>query len=122
MAKPQNPFLARRDAVKESQYQGRLRAQGEIYKMAMLIAAHNKFKAGPGRAADFLLEFIAVKEKIARDIAADIGDSRKKNGEGDPEFLYTKKDLALTLKAIIGLEKWKHLREFFPMLRQYWDV
>lgn len=120
--KPQNPFLAKRDAQKEAEHKQRRLALSEIHIMAMLIAAHNKLKVGPGRAPGFLVEYVAVKEKIARAIQADIGDSRKKNGDGDREFLHTKKDLALTLQKILGPENWTNYREFFPMLRDYWDI
>lgn len=122
MARPKpNPMLAKLEAQKEAEHQQRRRALSEIHIMAMLIAAHNKLKAGPGRAPGLLVEYVQVKEQIAKDIADDIGDSRKKNGNGDREFLHTKKDLAITLKKILGPENWRHYREFFPMLRDYWE-
>lgn len=117
-----NSFLAQRDAQKEAEHKQRLRCLSEIHIMAMMISAHNKLQVGPGRAPDLLAEYVNVKAKIAQDIQNDIGDSHKKNGQGDPEFLYTKKDLAITLKKIFGREMWPHFREFFPMLEQYWDV
>lgn len=120
--KPQNAFLAKRDAQQNASHQYRLRALSEIHIMAMLIAAHNKLNAGPGRAPGLLVEYVAVKEKIAKTIQEDIGDSYKKNGNGDREFLHTKKDLALTLKGILGPDNWRNYQEFFPVLRAYWDI
>lgn len=122
MKKGENPFMNELKRKMEAQYRGRLEAQGEIYKMAMLISASNKFNAGPGRAPGFLDEFLAVKEQIAKEITEDIGESHKKNGDGDKEFLHTKKDLAMRLKEILGPENWNHYKVFFPMLKQYWDV
>lgn len=121
MANKPNPFLAKLEAQKEAEHQQRRRALSEIHIMAMLIAAHNKLKVGSGRAPGLLVEYVRVKEQIAKDIADDIGDSRKKNGNGDREFLHTKKDLALTLMDILGPENWRHYQEFFPLLRDYWE-
>lgn len=122
MAKPQNAFLAKRDAQKEAEYKRQQRAHSEIHIIAMLIAAHNELKVGPGRADFLLAEYIDVKMQIARDLLEDVGDSHKKGGSGDPEFLHTKRDLAVALKRILGPEKWKERRELFPMLQQYWDI
>lgn len=120
MANKQNPFLAKRDAQKEAEHKQRLRCLSEIQIMAMMIAANNKLQVGPGRAAGFLSEYVNVKAQIARDIADDIGDSRKKGGSGDPEFLYTKRNLASRLRRIFG-KSWAQYREFFPMLRDFWE-
>lgn len=122
MANKKNPFLAKLEAQKEAEHRQRVRAHSEIHIMAMLIAAHNALKVGPGRADILLTEYVNVKTQIAQELTADIGDShRKKGGAGDPEFLYTKRNLAATLKRIFGPEKWRHYREFFPMLRDYWE-
>lgn len=120
MANKPNPFLAKLEAQKEAEHQQRRRALSEINIMAMMIAAHSKLQVGPGRAPGFLAEYVHVKERIAKDIQEDIGNSRKKNGDGDPEFLYTKRNLARELRQIFG-ESWKQFREFFPMLRDYWE-
>lgn len=122
MAKQQNAFLAKRDAQKEAEYKRRLQSHSEIHIMAMLIAAHNELKVGPGRAAFLLAEYMDVKMQLAKDVTDDIGDSHKKGGDGDPEFLYTRRNPAKTLKGILGPEKWKECQEFFPMLRRYWDI
>lgn len=122
MGKPVNPYLAKRDAKLAQQYEGQRRAQSEIGIIAMLIATHNKLEVGPGRASDLLEEYVRVKNDIAKELVNDVGDSRKKGGDGDPEFLHTKRDLALTLKSILGEEKWKYYRKFFPICKEYWDV
>lgn len=121
MAKPQNPFLAKLLAEKEAEHQQRVRALSELHIMAMMIAAHDKLQVGPGRAADFLTDYVNTKTKIAQDIQNDIGDSHKKGGNGDPEFLHTKRDLARKLRQIFGPKMWPHCREFFPVLRDYWE-
>lgn len=121
MAGPKpNPLLAKRDAQKDAEHKQRLRCLSEIQIMAMMIAAHSRLQVGPGRAPGFLIEYVHVKARIAKDITDDIGDSRKKNGNGDPEFLYTKRNLARELRQIFG-ESWQQFREFFPMLRDYWE-
>ena len=120
MANKPNAFLAKRDAQKEAEHKQRVKAHSEIHIMAMLIAAHNALSVGPGRADKLLVEYVNAKTQIAKDVAADIGDSHKKGGDGDPEFLYTKRNLAATLKQIFGPEKWLHYCEFFPTLREYW--
>lgn len=122
MAKPVNPLLAKRDAQLLAFHEQQRRALSEIDMMAHLISAHNELKVGPGRADFLLAEYIDVKMQIATKLLEDVGDSHKKGGNGDPEFLHTKRDLAITLKRILGPEKWKERREFFPMLQQYWDI
>ncbi len=122
MAKKQNPLLAAFEAKKEAEFDIRLRQNSELSIIAMLIAAHNELKVGPGRAGFLLAEYIDVKMQIADDLLTDIGDSHKKGGNGDPEFLHTKKDLALALKRILGEENWKNYRELFPICREYWDI
>lgn len=122
MAKKPNPMLAAFEAKKEAEFSGRLACNSEIGMMALLIAAHRELKVGPGRASFLLAEYIDVKTQIAGDILEDVGDSHKKNGNGDKEFLHTKRDLAITLKQILGPEKWLECRELFPMLRSYWDI
>ena len=121
MANKPNPLLAKLEAQKEAEHRQRVRAHSEIHVIAMMIAGHNALSVGPGRADTFLTEYVNVKSQIAREIVDDIGDSRKKGGDGDPEFLYTKRNLAAELKRIFGPAKWKHYREFFPMLRDYWE-
>jgi hypothetical protein len=122
MPKPQNAYLAKQRAKKEAEFAVRLAAHTEVKLMALLIAANRELKVGAGRAPFLLAEFIDVEAQIAQDILDDIGDSHKKHGNGDAEFLHTKKDLALTLKRILGPDAWKQYRELFPMLREYWEI
>ena len=122
MSNKPNPLLAKLEAKKEAEHRERVRTHSEIHIMAMIIAAHNALGVGPGRADKFLVEYVNAKTQIAQEITADIGDShRKKGGAGDPEFLYTKRNLAGVLKRIFGPDKWRHYRDFFPMLRDYWE-
>lgn len=122
MAKPQNAYLAKQHAKKEAEFLGRLAAHTEVKLMALLIAANQELKVGPRRAPFLLAEFIAAEAQIAQNILDDIGDSHKKGGNGDAEFLHTRRDLALTMKRILGPDGWKQYRELFPMLREYWDI
>lgn len=115
-----NPYLAKRDAIKEAEHRRQLSYYNEIDRIALLLAVHKELKVGPGRASFVLAEYMDQKMKIAQAIVDDIGDSHKKGGDGDPEFLVTRRNLAAELKAIIGPEKWPELRELFPMLREYW--
>lgn len=122
MAKPQNAFLAKRDAQLLAYHEKQRQALSEIDLIAHLISAHNELKVGPGRAGFLLAEYLDVKMQIAEMLLADVGDSHKKGGNGDPEFLHTKRDLAITLKRILGEENWLKYRELFPICRDYWDI
>jgi hypothetical protein len=122
MAKPVNPLLAKRDAQLRAEHEQQRQALGEIDMIAHLISAHNELKVGPGRAGFLLAEYIDVKMQIAQMLLDDVGDSHKKGGNGDPEFLHTKKDLALTLKGILGEKNWENYRELFPICREYWNI
>ena len=121
MAKP-NAFLAKRDAAKESEHRQRLQCLSEISIMAMILAAHEELHVGPGRASFLLAEYVSQKMGIARTLLDDVGDSKRKHGDGDAEFLHTRKLLACRLQDIFGREKWEaECKEFFPMLRMFWD-
>lgn len=121
MPKPQNAYLARQHAKKEAEFSVRLAAHTEVKIMALLISANRTLKVGPGRSPALLDDFVETEMQIARDILDDVGDSHKKRGDGDKEFLHTKRDLAATLKRILG-DAWPRYRELFPMLREYWDI
>lgn len=122
MTKPVNSFLAKRDAEQQAFHEQQRRLTAEIDMIAMLKAAHNELKVGPGRAPFLLAEFIDVKMQLARALLEDVGDSHKKGGDGDPEFLHTKRELAIELKGILGKESWKNYKELFPICRDYWDI
>lgn len=116
-----NPMLAKLEANLESRYRMRLNAHQEMDAIAMLISAHNQLKVGPGRATDLLAEYLDVKMKIAQALLDDVGDSHKKGGSGDPEFLHTRRDLAVAVKDILGEKSWKEYQDLFPICRYYWD-
>lgn len=107
----QNPLLAAYEAKLEAEHKQRLANNSEIDLIADLIAANNKLNVGKGRAGFFLAEKIDVKMQIATDIVK----------EDDPEFLYTRRNLAKRLKQILGKDNWMKYRELFPVLREYWE-
>lgn len=111
MAKKPNPLLAAFEAKLEAEHSMRLHAQSEIDMIALLISANNELQVGAGRAGFYLAEYLDVKMQIAKEIVA----------EDDPELLYTKYQLAVRLKGILGQENWLKYRELFPLLREYWD-
>lgn len=122
MGNKPNPLLLKLEAKLEAEHQIRVRQHIEIDRMAMLFAAHRRLKVGPGRADGLLEEHTKVKSEIAKAIRDDIGTSDKKGGDGDPEFLHTKRDLAKGLKEILGPEAWERDKYYFPMVKDYWDV
>ena len=122
MTKPVNPLLAKRDAQQRAFHEQQRRLTAEVDMIALLVSAHNELKVGPGRAGFLLAEYIDVKMRLAKELLEDVGDSHQKGGSGDPEFLRTKRDLAITLKGILGEENWKNYRELFPICREYWDI
>lgn len=118
-----NPLLMKLEAKYEAEHQVRVRQHIEIDRMALLIAAHRKLQVGPGRADGLLEEHTKVKSEIAKAIRDDVGDThKKKDGNGDPEFLQTKRNLAKTLKRILGPEAWERDKFYFPMVKDYWDI
>lgn len=125
-----NPILAAFEKKLRAQYDAaladeiwshkkRIEYVSEIHAIAALLAAHDVFQAGPGRAPKFLIAYLEVKEQIAKDLVADVGDSITPGGNGDPEFLKTRRDLATALKAILG-DKWDEYKTMFPLLEIYW--
>lgn len=118
-----NPLLLKLEARYEAEHRVRVDQHIEIDRMAMLIAANRRLKVGPGRADGLLEEHTKVKSEIAMMIKEDVGDTHKrKDGNGDPEFLHTKRELAIELKRILGPEAWERDKYYFPMVRDYWDV
>lgn len=120
MANKPNPLLAALEAKLNAKHRQQLQINTELDRIAFLRAVHKELKVGPGRASFVLAEYMDQKMQVAQAIVDDIGDSHKKGGDGDPEFLVTKRNLAAEIKAIIGPEKWPELRELFPILREYW--
>lgn len=120
MAKKPNPLLAQFEAQLRAEHRALREAHAETHIIAMIIAANKELKVGPGRAGFFLAEYLDTEMQIAQKLIDDVGDSRKKGGNGDPEFLTTKRDLAAELKRIFGPENWPKYRELFPILKEYW--
>ena len=58
MAKPQNAFLAKLQAQAAKKESYKTSAHVEIDTMAMLLAAHDRLKVGPGRAPDLVNDFL----------------------------------------------------------------
>ena len=97
----------------------RIEYLGEIHAIAALIAAHEALQVGPGRSPKFLYSYLEIKEKIAQQLVEDVGESIKPGGNGDPEFLKTRSDLAGALKYILG-DAWEQYKTMFPLLEIYW--
>ena len=121
MANKPNPLLAKMEAKLEAEYQTRLRFHSEIDRIAVLVAANRELKVGPGRAPGFLDTYRDTKVEIAKMIKEDVGDGLKKGGNGDPEFLQSKRDIAVALRNILGPEAWQKYKYDFPMVEEYWD-
>lgn len=92
MAK-QNPFLAKLKAEAAAKESFKTQAHVEIDTMAMLLAAHERLRVGPGRAPDLVNDFLAFKMEIADEL----------------------------LKEILGKEGWEKYHTLFPFVREYWE-
>lgn len=121
MTNKPNPLIAAIEAKLEAKHQANLRTHIEMDRIAFLIFMNRRFKVGPGRAYGLLQEYTDTKKEIAKMISDDIGDSYK-GGDGDPEFLHTKRGLAITLKGILGPEAWEKCKRTLPMIRDYWNI
>lgn len=119
MANKPNPLLAALEAKLNAKHRRQLEINTELDRIAFLRAVHKELKVGPGRASFVLAEYMDQKMQVAKEILDDIGDSDK-GGNGDRDFLVTRRNLAAEIKAIIGPEKWPEHKELFPMLRDYW--
>ena len=114
-----NPLLAKFEAQLEHQYKGRLEINSEIDLIAFMLTINEDLQVGPGRAGKLCNDFLANKVEVAEMITSDYGD---KKGEGDKELLHTKATLAKRLRKIFSPDDWKKMCEFFPLLKDYWDV
>lgn len=118
----QSGMIAQLTSRYEQSTKERLKGMGEIYMIALLISANDELKVGPGRAPGFLEKFLEVKTEIALELTKDVGDSRRhKNGNGDPEFLKTKNDLAKRVRQILGRDGWIRFRDLFPLLSDFYN-
>lgn len=116
-----NPILAAQERMLEEKHRRRMMALDEICIMAAMLAVNAEYQVGPKRAGDFLAEFLNQKMIIAKNMLDDVGDSREhKNGNGDPQILKTKHDLAAEMKRILGADNWSKFKELFGLLQEYW--
>lgn len=109
-------------AQMEADHKQRIRNISEISLIALLLAAHENLKVGPGRAPGLMAEYLHQKMQIADMLLEDIGGPDKYNkGEwlGDKSFQKTGHDLSVVLRGILG-SHWDEYKEFFPMLEDWW--
>lgn len=106
--------LKRQAAAKEAV---KTEAHVEIDTMAMLLAAHDCLKVGPGRAPGLVNDFLAYKLEIAEAIVKELDEDKSKK----KEIVILRRDLAARLKEILGQEGWEKYHTLFPFLRDYWE-
>lgn len=117
MAKKVNPFLAKLEAKAQAKEAQKTEAHVEIDTIALLMAAHDVFQAGPGRSGKLVNSFLAYKMEIAEEIIKELDEQEGKK----KEILVTRRDLAKNLKEILGKENWEKYKTLFPFVRDYWD-
>lgn len=118
MAKKQNPMLAAFEARLEANYKQRLEINSEFDLIALMITVNDELQVGPGRAGKVLEAFLVNKVELANTIHEDYGPDKD---TGDKEILHTKAQYARRLRSIFSPEDWVRLREWFPLLRDYWE-
>ena len=118
MAKPQNAYLAKLQARAQAKEAAKTEAHVELDTIAMMLAAHDVCKVGPGRADELLNAFLAYKVEIAELINKEWDEDLSKK----KEVLVVRRDLAISLKRILGPESWEKYKSLFPFLRDFWDV
>lgn len=120
MAIKQNPLLARYEAQAEARardrYNKMLDIHSEIDLIAHLLSVHEDLGVGPGRAERVLNGFLESKLEVAEAISKECDEDEQ------GEFCKTQRDLAATLKSILGPAKWEKYKYMFPMLQSYWDL
>ena len=117
MAK-KNAFMARMQAQAQKREAAKTEAHVEIDTIAMLLAAHDICGVGKGRAGELLNAYLAYKMEIAEDIIKELEEDRSKQ----KEVLVVRRDLAVSLKRILGAESWEKYKQLFPFLRDFWEV
>lgn len=120
MSKQVNPLLASYYRQFEAEHRHKRDILNQITLASCILAAHEVFKCGPGRAARFIAAYVKYKQQVAAILADDVRDSRRTNGDGDRDFLKTRRDLAAALQPIFGQDGWMQCQEFFPVLRDFW--
>lgn len=118
MAKKQNAFLDKLQAQAEAKASVKASTHVEIDTMAVLLAAHDVLKVGPGRAPGLVEDYLAYKVEIAGAVVKELADDQSKQ----KEILIVRRDLAKQLQGILGREGWEKYKTLFPFLRDYWEV
>lgn len=116
MAKPKNAFLAQLQAQADAKAALKIEAHVEVDTLAMLLAAHDRLKVGPGRAPDLVNDFLAWKIEIAESILQELDEDQSKQ----KEIVIVRRNLAIKAKEILGPEGWEKYKTLFPFLREYW--
>lgn len=117
-----NAFLAKMKAEAEAKARAKeannTSLHVQIDTMAMLLAAHDELKVGPGRAPSLVNSYLSWKLEIADDIDKELREdlSKKKH------LLVLQRNLAWQLQRILGTEGWRTYRTLFPFLADYWEV
>lgn len=116
MPNPKNAYLAKIQAQAQQKAAVKSEAQVELDTIAMLLAAHDVFQAGPGRAPDLVNSFLNYKVEIAGEVLKELKEDKSKQ----KEVVLVKRDLAVLLQQILGPEGWAQYRTLFPFLREFW--
>lgn len=115
MAK-KNAFLAGLQAKADAKASAKTDAHVEIDTMALLMAAHDELKVGPGRAGRLVNAFLAWKMEIAEAILKELDEDKSKK----KEIVIVRRDMAANMKEILGPDGWDKYKTLFPFLREYW--
>ena len=114
--KPKNAYLAKLQAQAQAKEAYKSEAHVEIDTIAMLLAAHDVCGVGPGRADRLVNSFLAYKLEIAERIIKELDEDKSKQ----KDVVVLRRDLAESLKAIIGPVNWDKCKTLFPFLRDFW--
>lgn len=117
MKPKKNPLLAQYEAMLRAEYQNRLEASAEIDMIALMQTVHEELQVGPGRAKFLFDAFLCNKMSLVDAINEDWGPDKH---TGDKELLHTKYTYTKLLKSIFSAEDWEQVKEFFPLLKEYW--
>ena len=112
----QNAYLAKIQAMAEAKAAAKCEAHVEIDTMALLLAANEYLKVGPGRAPGLLNDFLAFKLEIAEAIMKELDEDQSRV----KEIVVLRRDLAVRMKEILGPDGWEQYKTLFPFLRDYW--
>lgn len=102
-----NAYLAKRDAEQEIKYLMKLHIMQQMGLDAAMIAAHEVFQLGKGRALQFGTKYI----EAINDIATLIVEDKKV----DKEIVYARADLDRKIKRIVGEENFAPWEERYSI-------